>query len=89
MHVSRAGGRSPIDWQPVITSLSHPNKDGRGTDSCSVLLQTHQCGIYVLMEGYVPEMYHDLTYELTRNSVLYTKASPLTAGEWNIAKDMT
>ena len=34
----------------MIASAGHPNKDGRATDSCSALVDVHQCG--VVMEGW-------------------------------------
>ena len=40
---SEAGGQSPIEYQPVITSPGgHPNKDGRTRDSSSALMRVHQ-----------------------------------------------
>ena len=40
-----AGGQRPIDRPPVTASPSHPNKDGRATDSCFTLVGAHQYGI--------------------------------------------
>ena len=44
----------PIDQGPVITSPLIPNKDGRATYSCFVLMGAHQCG--VLMDVWRPSL---------------------------------
>ena len=48
--VKQAGGSDSIllSWEPVITSPVIPNKDGRATDSCFVLVVAHHCGVQMV-----------------------------------------
>ena len=41
----KAGGSKSYWWQPVITSHSVIEIDGRATDSCYAFIGTHQCGV--------------------------------------------
>ena len=47
--IGESGDQSPIELATRIASSSPPTKDGRASDSCFVLIGTHQCD--VLMDG--------------------------------------
>ena len=45
------GAKALLSWQPVITYPSHPNKDGRATDSCFSLVGAHQVSSILILPG--------------------------------------